>query len=111
MNFNQVMTELKRLGTALTIKIYRRHGAEENFYGVSFANLKVLQNELKTDQALAEQLWETGNVDALCLATMVADPVKFPASLATAGSMVFHFIGSLTWWAVWSPGLLMQEKL
>jgi len=82
MNLNQVMTELKKLGTAQTVKIYRRHGAGENLYGVSFANLKVLQKKLKTDQALAEQLWETGNVDARCLATMVADPVKFPDSLA-----------------------------
>ncbi|MEW6014576.1 MAG: DNA alkylation repair protein, partial [Candidatus Zixiibacteriota bacterium] len=82
MNLNQVMTELKKLGTAQTAKIYRRHGAGENLYGVNFANLKVLQKKLKTDQALAEQLWETGNVDARCLATMVADPVKFPDSLA-----------------------------
>lgn len=82
MSLNQVMAELKKLGTAQTVKIYKRHGAGENLYGVSFANLKTLQKILRTDQALAEQLWETGNVDARCLATMVADPDKLSSALA-----------------------------
>jgi len=36
---NDVMTELEFLGTEQNRKIYRRHGAGDNQFGVSFANL------------------------------------------------------------------------
>jgi 3-methyladenine DNA glycosylase AlkD len=69
-----VLRELKRLGTAQNVKIYRRHGAGARVYGVSFADLRPLGKKLAPDQALALALWDSGNADARCLATMVADP-------------------------------------
>ncbi|HXV96609.1 MAG TPA: DNA alkylation repair protein [Gaiellaceae bacterium] len=69
-----VLRELKRLGTAQNVKIYRLHGAGENVYGVSFGDLRSLARKLGTDHELALALWDSGNADARCLATMVADP-------------------------------------
>lgn len=43
-------------------------------HGVSFANLKALKKKIKTDQRMAERLWNSGNHDARVLATMIADP-------------------------------------
>jgi 3-methyladenine DNA glycosylase AlkD len=62
------------MGTAQNRKVYARHGAGENMFGVSFANLKLLKKEIKKDHDLAVKLWESGNVDAMSLATMIADP-------------------------------------
>lgn len=74
MNLNSALRELKRRGTAQNRKAYRRHGVGENMYGVSLADLRTLAKQLKTDQALAGQLWATGNHDARVLATLIADP-------------------------------------
>jgi len=70
----EVLQKLESLGTEQNCKIYRRHGAGENLFGVSFANLKALKKQIKTDHALALALWKSGNDDARNLAIMIADP-------------------------------------
>ena len=74
MDVTTVLGELEQMGTAQNRKIYARHGVGANMYGVSYANLKLLKKRLKTDQALAQALWATGNHDARILATMIAAP-------------------------------------
>jgi 3-methyladenine DNA glycosylase AlkD len=84
MTFKQTMATLKKLGTAQNMKTYRRHGAGENVFGVSFANLYDLKKKIKIDHDLAEQLWATRNTDAQTLAIMIADPEWFTALTADA---------------------------
>ena len=86
MTKTEVMKELRASGTAQNRKVYRRHGIRGELFGVSYAALGKLQKKIKVDQALAEQLWATGNHDACALATMIADP-------ATIG------VGTLNSWA------------
>ncbi len=68
------LVRLEAAGTAQNRKGYRRHGAGDNLYGVSFANLRALAKVLRPNQALAGELWGTGNADARLLACMIADP-------------------------------------
>jgi len=69
-----IMAELKKKGKESTRKIYARHGmTTENMYGVSVADLKVIAKTIKGQQALACELYATGNMDAMYLAGMVAD--------------------------------------
>src|ERR1700721_2984176 len=69
-----IMSVLKKKGKESTRKIYARHGmATENMYGVSVADLKVIAKTIKGQQALACELYATGNMDAMYLAGMVAD--------------------------------------
>jgi 3-methyladenine DNA glycosylase AlkD len=69
-----VMAELKKKGSEKTRETYARHGmATENMYGVSMADLKVIAKTIKGQQALACELYETGNLDAMYLAGLVAD--------------------------------------
>jgi 3-methyladenine DNA glycosylase AlkD len=69
-----IMAELKKKGTAQTRKIYARHGmATDNMFGVSVADLKLIAKKIKGQQALAMELYATGNLDAMYLAGMVAD--------------------------------------
>ena len=77
MTHKQVMAELKKTGTAQNRKIYGRHGATGEMFGVSFGNLRALRKQIKTDQSLAESLWTSGNMDARMLAVMIADPDSF----------------------------------
>jgi 3-methyladenine DNA glycosylase AlkD len=69
-----IMAELKKKGSEKTRKMYARHGmATENMFGVSMADLKVVAKTIRGQQALACELYETGNLDAMYLAGMVAD--------------------------------------
>lgn len=69
-----IMSELKKKGKEQTRKIYARHGMNpERIYGVSVADLKVIAKTIKGQQELACELYETGNMDAMYLAGMVAD--------------------------------------
>jgi 3-methyladenine DNA glycosylase AlkD len=74
MKLKEAMAELKSLGTEQNRSVYRRHGAKDPLYGVSFGDLGSLQKRIGVDHALAQQLWATGNVDARTLATVIADP-------------------------------------
>lgn len=74
MTLQEAMKQLEAAGTAQNRKIYARHGANANMFGVSFANLYKFQKQIKVDHELAGQLWATGNGDAQVLATLVADP-------------------------------------
>jgi 3-methyladenine DNA glycosylase AlkD len=69
-----IMAELKKKGTEQTRRIYARHGmATDNMFGVSVADLKLIAKKIKGQQALAGELYATGNLDAMYLAGMVAD--------------------------------------
>ncbi len=74
MTLQEVMKQLEACGTAQNRKVYARHGASPNMFGVSYANLYKFQKQIKVDHELAQQLWATGVHDAQILATLVADP-------------------------------------
>jgi 3-methyladenine DNA glycosylase AlkD len=76
MKLEEVMHELESMGTAQNRKIYKRHGAGDKLFGVSFANLNKLKKKIKVDHELAMKLWDTGNPDAQTFAIMIADPSK-----------------------------------
>src|SRR5580700_11290997 len=72
-----ILAELKKKGSAQTRKIYARHGmVTDNMFGVSVADLKIIAKTIKGQQALASELYKTGNMDAMYLAGMVADGSK-----------------------------------
>src|ERR1700712_154403 len=76
MKLQETLDTLKSLGTEQNRKIYRRHGAGEDVYGVSFAHLKNLKKKIKTDHDLAVALWDSGNHDARMLAAMIVEPKR-----------------------------------
>jgi 3-methyladenine DNA glycosylase AlkD len=80
MEYEGIMKELKKMGTAQNRKIYKRHGSGDNLFGVSFGNLRKMGKRIKTNHELAKKLWSTKNTDAMTLATMIADPAKMKKS-------------------------------
>lgn len=76
MNYQNLMQEMKSLGSEQARKTYERHGVQGEIFGVSYTHLGALKKKIKVDHDLAEQLWKSGNHDARILATMIADPAK-----------------------------------
>lgn len=71
---SQVMTALKKKGNPQRIQAFANHGAPtDKLFGVSVADMKVIAKQIKGNQELACELYETGNGDAMYLAGMVAD--------------------------------------
>ena len=51
-----------------------RHGAPESIWGVRIGDMQPLRKRIKTDCALALELYASGNSDAMYLAGLIADP-------------------------------------
>ena len=54
-------------------------GAGDNQFGVALGDIRTVAKKIKTDHALALSLWDTGNVDAQFLATLLIQPKKLSA--------------------------------
>ena len=80
MNLSEVMSYLESKGSEQTRKIYKNHGAPDDFYGVKVADLKPIQKKEKNNHSLALELFDTGNSDAQYLAGLIADPKEFSKS-------------------------------
>ncbi|MFK5708378.1 DNA alkylation repair protein [Lysinibacillus boronitolerans] len=74
MNADLVMQELEALGKERTKKMYMSNGAHEPLFGVATGAMKPIAKKIKIDQTLAEELYATGNYDAMYFAGVIADP-------------------------------------
>jgi 3-methyladenine DNA glycosylase AlkD len=79
MTLAEVLKQLKSLGDEKVRAQNKKGGAGDNQFGVKRGDLRVLAKKLKTDHALANALWATGNVDAQFLATLLVDPAALSA--------------------------------
>ncbi len=76
MTVQDIMTELKSMGSESIKKILLKHGVREPFFGVKVEHLKTIQKKIKKDYQLAKGLYATGNADAMYLAGLIADDKK-----------------------------------
>ncbi|MFS0782001.1 DNA alkylation repair protein [Bacillus sp. 1P06AnD] len=74
MNVDMVMQELEALGKERTKKIYLSNGAHEPLFGVATGAMKPIAKKIKHNQPLAEELYATGNYDAMYFAGIIAEP-------------------------------------
>lgn len=76
MTAEDIVAELKKLGTAQTKKTWMTHGAQEPCFGVKVEDMKKIQKRVKVDYQLALDLYDTGVADAMYLAGLIADDAK-----------------------------------
>ncbi|MGD6961231.1 DNA alkylation repair protein [Fictibacillus phosphorivorans] len=76
MNAEDVMQELEALGKERTKKMYISNGAKEPVFGVATGAMKPIAKKIKGNQPLAEELYATGNYDAMYFAGIIADPTS-----------------------------------
>lgn len=74
MDAETVMQELEALGKERTKKIYLSNGAHEPLFGVATGAMKPIAKKIGINQPLAEELYATGNYDAMYFAGIIADP-------------------------------------
>lgn len=107
MNVQEVMAQLEAMGSEQTRRTFRNHGAPESMFGVKVGDLKTLVKKIKKDQALAAELFATGNSDAMYLAGLIADPAAISPSLLDrwAREATWHMISEFTvaWVAAENP--------
>jgi 3-methyladenine DNA glycosylase AlkD len=75
MDFEMVMQELETLGKERIKKTYISNGAHEPLFGVATGAMKPQAKQIKINQPLADQLYATGNYDAMYFAGIIADPM------------------------------------
>ncbi|OIA99318.1 DNA alkylation repair protein [Paenibacillus sp. LC231] len=80
MNAESVMAELEGLGKERLKKMYLSNGAREPLFGVATGAMKPMAKKIKINQPLAEQLYATGNYDAMYFAGIIADPKAMTAA-------------------------------
>lgn len=93
MELATALERLEAVGTEQARRTYRRHGARDPLFGVSFAVLDAVAKEAKRDQALADGLWATGNFDCRVLACKVADPTVMDEDALDAWLAVIEAYG------------------
>jgi 3-methyladenine DNA glycosylase AlkD len=76
MTLKETLKELQALGDAKVRAQNAKSGAGDNQYGVSLGDIRVLAKKIRTDHPLALSLWESGNVEAQFLATLLIQPKK-----------------------------------
>ncbi|NOT60701.1 MAG: DNA alkylation repair protein [Acidobacteria bacterium] len=76
MTAQEIVEQLKTLGTESYKKVICHHGAAEPVFGVKIEELKKFQKQIKKDYQLALDLYDTGVYDAMYLAGLVADDMK-----------------------------------
>ena len=74
MDLEMVMQELEALGKERMKKMYISNGAHEPLFGVATGAMKPIAKKIKINQPLAEELYATGNYDAMYFAGIIADP-------------------------------------
>jgi 3-methyladenine DNA glycosylase AlkD len=76
MTVQQIMIELKSMGSDSIRTLLLKHGIKEPLFGVKVEHLKTIQKKVKKDYQLAKDLYATGNADAMYLAGLIADDEK-----------------------------------
>lgn len=79
MTVNEVLTKLEALGNEKMRRHNTRNGARDNQFGVKMGDIRALSQKIKIDHELALALWQTDNIDARLLATMIIDPQRLSA--------------------------------
>ena len=76
MTAEQIVEEIRPLGTEGYRKVLRNHGVPEPLFGVKISEMKKIQQRVKKDYRLALDLFDTGIYDAMYLAGLIADDPK-----------------------------------
>jgi len=76
MKVQEILAQLKALSNEKMIAHNKKFGAGDNQFGVKMGDIRALAKKIKTNHELALELWDTENVDARFLATLLIDPKK-----------------------------------
>jgi 3-methyladenine DNA glycosylase AlkD len=76
MTAQEILDEIKPLGSEKYKRVIFKYGVTEPCYGVKIGDLQKIVKRIKKDYQLALDLFETGVYDAMYLAGLIADDAK-----------------------------------
>lgn len=76
---DRILARLESLGNDARRRHNTKAGAPDNQFGVKLGDIRVIANAVKSDHALALCLWDTANVEAQLLATLILTPALLSA--------------------------------
>src|SRR5262249_13888466 len=76
MTADEIVEEIRPLGSDSYKKVIFKHGVQEPCFGVKVEELKKIQKRVKKDYQLALDLYDTGIYDAMYLAGLIADDAR-----------------------------------
>ena len=79
MTVNEILAQLESLGDDARRAHNTKAGAPANQFGVKLGDIRAMAKKIKTDHELALNLWDTGNVEAQLLATLIIKPKSLSA--------------------------------
>jgi len=68
------MSQLSSLGNEAVRNYNAKRGAGDNYFGVKTADIRAIAKSIKSNPELATELWNSGNIDAMLLATLLMKP-------------------------------------
>lgn len=74
MTLQEALNALERCGDAKVRERNLKNGAPENQFGVKMGDIRTIAKSIKADHQLGLKLWETGNLEAMLLATLIMTP-------------------------------------
>ena len=74
MTLQETLTHLKSLGNEKVRAHNLKYGAGNNQFGVKMGDIRALAKKIKTNHRLALELWDSENIDARFLATLIIKP-------------------------------------
>ena len=105
LTLDEAMRQLKSLGNEGVRAQNTKRGAGDNQFGVKLGDIRILANKIKANHELALALWQTGNIDAQFLATLL-----IKVNLLSADEME-RMVKSVTfpWVADWLHSYVVKE--
>jgi 3-methyladenine DNA glycosylase AlkD len=97
MTLKESLTALKALANEKMFAHNVKHGAGKNQFGVKLGEIRGLANKIKTNHALALELWKTENIDARLLATLIMQPKKLSAQELDGMVKSIGFVQEAEW--------------
>ena len=79
MTVNEILAQLESLGDDARRAHNTKAGAPDNQFGVKLGDIRAMTKKIKADNKLALDLWNTGNVEAQLLATLIINPKSLSA--------------------------------
>ncbi len=80
MTVSEILAQLESLGDDARRAHNTKAGAPDNQFGVKLGDIRAMAKKIKTDHELALTLWDTGNVEAQLLATLIIKPRSLSAA-------------------------------
>ena len=79
MTTDELFRRLQTMGNEVRRRHNTKAGAPANQFGVKLGDLRTIAKELKTNHPLGLELWQTGNLEAQLVATLIMKPQALSA--------------------------------